>query len=178
MELWSASSWVQKKSTFVSVQMQVPHRQLLICLEMMIWRWGSLVWMPSSDFSASDLMEVWKMICWWFRTVLYILGGGFKHFIFYPYPGKWSNLTGAYFSNWLVQPPTTVDGSEIWPTTNPVNNGINHLSTITWLAGFHPSTVAYLTLSVSLGLWKARLARLRQGWMSALEVGGGHRMRL
>ena len=35
------------------------------------------------------------------------LAGGFKEiFDFYPYLGKWCNLTCAYFSNELVQPPT------------------------------------------------------------------------
>ena len=35
------------------------------------------------------------------------LGGGFKHFLFLPLTWeRWSNLTCAYFSNGLVQPPT------------------------------------------------------------------------
>ena len=34
------------------------------------------------------------------------LGGGFKYFLFSPL-GKWPNLTCAYFSNGLVQPPTS-----------------------------------------------------------------------
>ena len=35
------------------------------------------------------------------------LGGGFKYFFFVPRSlGKWFNLTCAYFSNGLVQPPT------------------------------------------------------------------------
>ena len=35
------------------------------------------------------------------------LGGGFLYFSFSPRKlGKWSNLTGAYFSDVLVQPPT------------------------------------------------------------------------
>ena len=39
------------------------------------------------------------------------LGGGFKDFLFLPRSlGKWSNLTSAYFSGGLVQPPT----SECW----------------------------------------------------------------
>ena len=37
------------------------------------------------------------------------LGGGFKHFLFSPRSlGKWSNLTCAYFSNGLVQPPSMI----------------------------------------------------------------------
>ena len=43
------------------------------------------------------------------------LGGGFKYFLFSPRSlGKWSNLTCAYFSNGLVQPPTRSVLSEVW----------------------------------------------------------------
>ena len=36
-----------------------------------------------------------------------------KYFCFYPYLGKWSNLTYAYFSNGLVQPPSRSQ-SKLW----------------------------------------------------------------
>ena len=31
------------------------------------------------------------------------LGGGFKHFLFYPYLGKWSNLTNSFQRGWNHQ---------------------------------------------------------------------------
>ena len=40
------------------------------------------------------------------------LGGGLKHFYFYPYLGKWSNLT--HFSNGLKPPTRWCSGWYIW----------------------------------------------------------------
>ena len=43
-----------------------------------------------------------------------LLVGGNKHFLFSPRSlGKWSNLTCAYFSNGLVQPPTRLGSSNL-----------------------------------------------------------------
>ena len=33
----------------------------------------------------------------------YILGGGLKHFLFLPLPGKWSNLTNIFQTGWNHQ---------------------------------------------------------------------------
>ena len=54
--------------------------------------------------------------------------GGFKKFLFsfFHLGGKWSNLTCAYFSNGLVQPPTSgilTPGSCSEPK-NPQNHGV------------------------------------------------------
>ena len=50
----------------------------------------------------------------------YNLGGGFKYFLFSPRKlGKWSNLTVAYFSDGLVQPPTSNPKYESLMVHNP-----------------------------------------------------------
>ena len=58
-----------------------------------------------------DLTPLWRNNLWKFFQQSEVdkihLGGGFKHFLFSPRTlGKISNLTCAYFSDGLVQPPT------------------------------------------------------------------------
>ena len=46
--------------------------------------------------------------------------------------GKRSNLTCAYFSNGLVQPPTTVDGRGPHPTDTLLETNKSHLNITGW----------------------------------------------
>ena len=65
------------------------------------------------------------------------LAGGFNYFYFHPYfPGvSWSNLTSAYFSSGLVQPPTRrwlfgkAGAPQCWPQTpqSPVTQALGML---------------------------------------------------
>ena len=54
---------------------------------------------------------------------LLILRGGFKYCLFHPYLGKWSNLTVAYFSDRLVQPPTRIAFGRTFSTNITMSQG-------------------------------------------------------
>ena len=72
------------------------------------------------------------------------LAGGLNYFYFHPYfPGvSWSNLTSAYFSSGLVQPPTSrwlfgkAGAPQCWPQTpqSPVTQALGMLKKKRWEA--------------------------------------------
>ena len=73
-----------------------------------------LTTLPGSGFAAA--LEVWNLNrspqrgdWWWLgekqiKMKHVLLGGGFKHFFFHPYLGKWSNLTNIFGMGWNHQP--------------------------------------------------------------------------
>ena len=81
-----------------------------------LWvKWVALhdyVGWPGTDPNGSlQLFLGWKKWCQIQSAYYYIhisLGGGFGHFWFYCYLGKWSNLTIQYFSNGLKPSPSSL----------------------------------------------------------------------
>ncbi len=91
-------------------------------------------------FVSEIIMVRWKAVklCRWKsgtpQEIRPDLGGGFKHVLFSARSlGKWSNLTVAYFSNGLVQPPTsdTTILSKLWVIFCKYSM---HETTVYWLS--------------------------------------------
>ena len=93
---------------------QIAHGDWLLCHLLLSWFWcfPRDFWVPGKRmtvkfhmFPGASTMFFQVLVMHnasWF--MIYILGGGFWYVLFSPLP-KWSNLTCAYFSNGLVQPP-------------------------------------------------------------------------
>ena len=117
----------------------------------------------AADLFGDDDMEVrLRLLC--FRLDGSTVDGSEQYFIyevvvsnilFLPLPGEMIQFDWRIFFKWVGSTTNYCWwfrnlANHLGFCENPVNNGINYLSTINWLAGFHPSTVAYLTLSVSM----------------------------
>ena len=59
------------------------------------------VWLnPICEWNEKWMDERWTLSRWWFQTF----------FIFYPYLGKWSNLTNIFQVGWNPQPVVNIPG--------------------------------------------------------------------
>ena len=94
LKAWSPSTWVwtHVKRACVPFESCISWRKRLK-------RWAIKDFQRTNRYQSSECS---------FKQHL-LLGGGFKYVLFSPRSlGKWSNLTYTYFSNGLVQPPTSL----------------------------------------------------------------------